>query len=242
MAQKKTNGKDPAVLLYTQDFLVGTITWNYEQIGKYIKLLCIQHQKLNKITLSELQSIADGDELILDKFPLQEDGYYYNSRLAMEIENRKVRTNSSRENGSKGGRPKKTQEKPIGFDLVIPNKTQMETQLKPKNNPIGNGNGNENEDVIETENETVIETVIETENGYEIVDGNGIKDVGERNILLRYLEDCIQTEDKNRFKIGYNEILEYGGLYKVFQSLQFDQSRKNNWSNKIINNKNILGL
>ena len=234
MAQKKTNGKDPAVLLYTQDFLVGTITWNYEQIGKYIKLLCIQHQKLNKITLTELQSIAGDDELILDKFPLQSDGYYYNTRLAMEIENRKVRTNSSRKNGSKGGRPKKTQEKPIGFDLVDPNKTQMETQLKPKNNPIGNGNGNGNEDVNET--------VIETENGYEVVDGNGIKDVGERNILLKYLEDCIQTEDKNRFKIGYNEILEYGGLYKVFQSLQFDQSRKNNWSNKIINNKNILGL
>ena len=230
MAQKKTNGKDPAVLLYTQDFLVGTITWDYEQIGKYIKLLCIQHQKLNKITLTELQSIAGDDELILDKFPLQSDGYYYNSRLAMEIENRKVRTNSSRENGSKGGRPKKTQEKPIGFDLDNLNKTQMETQMKPKNNPIGNGNENGNE------------TVIETENGYEVVDGNEIKDVGERNILLRYLDDCIQVEDKNKFKISFDEILEYGGLYKVFDSLGFDQSKRKNWSDKIINNKNILQL
>jgi len=28
--------KDPAVLLYTQDFLVGTITMTNEQRGKYI--------------------------------------------------------------------------------------------------------------------------------------------------------------------------------------------------------------
>ena len=36
--------KDPAVLFYTSDFLTGTILMNYEQKGKYITLLCIQHQ------------------------------------------------------------------------------------------------------------------------------------------------------------------------------------------------------
>lgn len=148
MAQKKTNGKDPAVLLYTQDFLVGTLTMTDEQRGKYILLLCYQHQKLNKLTLNDLK-LADGDETILEKFPLHSDGYYYNDRMAMEIENRKVRTESSRRNGMLGGRPKLTQEKPMGYNSVNLNKTQE----KPKNNPTGN----------EAENENANETVDETE-------------------------------------------------------------------------------
>ena len=48
--------KDPAVLFYTQDFLVGTMTMSYEQKGKYITLLCLQHQK-GKLTLKDLQAI-----------------------------------------------------------------------------------------------------------------------------------------------------------------------------------------
>ena len=37
--------KDPAVLFYTSDFLSSTITMTMEQKGKYITLLCIQHQQ-----------------------------------------------------------------------------------------------------------------------------------------------------------------------------------------------------
>ena len=39
------NTKDPAFLFYSSDFLSGTFTMTNEQIGKYIRLLCIQHQK-----------------------------------------------------------------------------------------------------------------------------------------------------------------------------------------------------
>ena len=46
--------KDPAVLFYTQDFLVATITMTNEQKGKYITLLCLQHQK-QKLTLKDLK-------------------------------------------------------------------------------------------------------------------------------------------------------------------------------------------
>ena len=46
-------GKDPAVLFYTGDFLVGTITMNYEQKGKYIQLLCLQHQS-GRLTEEEM--------------------------------------------------------------------------------------------------------------------------------------------------------------------------------------------
>ena len=44
--------KDPAVLLWTKDFLVGTMTMTNEQVGKYIRLLCLQHQN---------QYLTDGD-------------------------------------------------------------------------------------------------------------------------------------------------------------------------------------
>ena len=153
MQKKRTNGKDPAVLLYTQDFLVGTLTMTDEQRGKYILLLCYQHQKQNKLTLNDLK-LADGDETILEKFPLHSDGYYYNDRMAMEIENRKIRTDASRRNGMLGGRPKKTKEKPMGYSLD----NLKETYNKPKQNLPGTGNENENE----TGNGTVSHKLLDT--------------------------------------------------------------------------------
>jgi uncharacterized protein YdaU (DUF1376 family) len=155
MLKRQTNGKDPAVLLYTQDFLVGTLTMTDKQRGIYITLLCYQHQKQNKLTLNDLK-LADGDETILEKFPLHEDGYYYNDRMAMEIQNRKIRTDASRRNGMLGGRPKKvTKEKPMGSDLV----NLKETYNKPKQNPSGTGTGNENKTV--NDNATVSHKLVD---------------------------------------------------------------------------------
>lgn len=37
--------KDPAFLFYSSDFLSGTLLMSDEEIGQYIKLLCLQHQK-----------------------------------------------------------------------------------------------------------------------------------------------------------------------------------------------------
>lgn len=90
--------KDPAVLLYTQDFLVGTITMSYEQRGKYITLLCLQHQK-GKLTLKDLQTIlTDEDYEIAEKFPKQTDGFYYNQRMFDEAIKRKNYSESRRKN------------------------------------------------------------------------------------------------------------------------------------------------
>jgi uncharacterized protein YdaU (DUF1376 family) len=90
--------KDPAVLLYTQDFLVGTITMSYEQRGKYITLLCLQHQK-GKLTLKDLQAIlTDEDYEIAEKFPKQPDGFYYNQRMFDEAIKRKNYSESRKRN------------------------------------------------------------------------------------------------------------------------------------------------
>ena len=93
--------KDPAVLFYTQDFLVGTITMNYEQRGRYITLLCLQHQK-QKLTSKDLKTIlTDEDIEVAEKFPLQSDGFYYNLRMYEEAVKRKNYTESRRNNRKK---------------------------------------------------------------------------------------------------------------------------------------------
>lgn len=90
--------KDPAVLFYTQDFLVGTMTMTYEQKGKYITLLCLQHQK-GKLTLKDLQSILNEEDVeIAEKFIKESDGFYYNQKLKFESERRKSYSESRRKN------------------------------------------------------------------------------------------------------------------------------------------------
>ncbi len=90
--------KDPAVLLYTQDFIVGTITMTYEQKGKYIYLLCLQHQK-GKLTDKDLKLVLDDTDVdVFQKFIKDADGYYYNIRLKEEADKRKKYTESRRNN------------------------------------------------------------------------------------------------------------------------------------------------
>jgi biotin operon repressor len=59
--------------------------------------------------------------------------------------------------------------------------------------------------------------------------------VGEKNILNKLLDDLIQTEDVNKFKSSYYEIEDYGGIDKVFDFLELDESQRTNWNRKINN-------
>ena len=64
--------KDPAVLFYTSDFLSGTYTLTDEQVGKYIRLLCLQHQK-GKLTDKDMYRVCGTyDSEIFCKF-IKED-------------------------------------------------------------------------------------------------------------------------------------------------------------------------
>lgn len=91
--------KDPAVLLYTSDFLSGTFTMSDEQVGRYIRLLCLQHQK-GKLTEKDMQSICKGyDSDVYEKFDFV-DGYYINKRMYEEAEKRSKFTESRRKNAS----------------------------------------------------------------------------------------------------------------------------------------------
>lgn len=126
--------KDPAVLFYTQDFLVGTLTMTDEQRGKYIYLLCLQHQK-GKLTLSDLKSkLNEQDFEVAEKFPIQPDGFYYNLRMYEEAIKRKNYTESRRNN-----RKKKDE---VDISLI----------RKSYDNRMENENANENADVNVNDN------------------------------------------------------------------------------------------
>ena len=89
--------KDPAVLFYTSDFLSGTFTMSNEQVGKYIRLLCLQHQK-GKLTEKDMLSICKAyDSDIWDKFKVV-DGVYINERMYNEAIRRQKFTESRRNN------------------------------------------------------------------------------------------------------------------------------------------------
>lgn len=84
--------KDPAFLFYYQDFLVGTDDFKNEEVGAYIRCLCIQAAK-GGISENHMKKICESPQvqnLIKKKFIwYPEEGVFKNDRLSEEIEKRK---------------------------------------------------------------------------------------------------------------------------------------------------------
>jgi hypothetical protein len=79
-----------------------------EQVGKYIRLLCLQHQK-GKLTQKDMLSICKAyDNEIWDKFKV-EDGLYYNDRMYNETI-RRQKFSESRRNNAKSPKKESTSE------------------------------------------------------------------------------------------------------------------------------------
>ena len=131
---------DPAVLFYTSDFLTGVIDMTMEERGQYITLLCYQHQRghIKEETIRLL--VGSCSVNVLNHFKIDNNGLYYNERMDVEIEKRLNFTTSRRENGKKGGRPKKPSGKPRE-NLVV---NHMDNLM---GNHMGNLMGNENENI-----------------------------------------------------------------------------------------------
>lgn len=95
-----SNGtRDPAFLFYSSDFLVGTFDMTDEQVGRYIRLMCLQHQK-GELTEAVMLSVMGGvwDEAVAAKFIRSETGTFYNERLLSEMDKRRAFTESRRKN------------------------------------------------------------------------------------------------------------------------------------------------
>jgi len=90
--------KDPAFLFYSSDFMTGCMFLTNEQVGKYIKLMCAQHQKGHLSEKDMLNICQTYDEDIFSKFTKDEQGRYYNERLEAEITKRKKYSESRSKN------------------------------------------------------------------------------------------------------------------------------------------------
>lgn len=135
-------GKDPAFMLYSQDFLVGVSDLTMEERGQYITMLCLQHQK-GHLTKKNIQiSVGNVSEDVISKFIQDENGMYYNETLEVVIQKREAYSQSRSENGKKGGRPKK--EAPENHI-----KNQEKTICLPYAKAYENHSENENENINE---------------------------------------------------------------------------------------------
>lgn len=97
-AKEEYENKDPAFLFYSSDFLTGTMFMSDAQLGKYIKILCTQHQKGHLSEKDMLKICKRYDKDIFDKFVKDEDGKYYNIRLEKEITKRREYSKSRASN------------------------------------------------------------------------------------------------------------------------------------------------
>ena len=144
--------KDPAFLFYSSDFLSGISDLTMEERGQYITLLCLQHQKgsLNDKTIRLMVGSVSVD--VISKFEKDENGNFFNKRLVEEIEKRNKFTESRRNNGSLGGRPKENKE------------LKSKPKAKPKNNHMDNHmedvNENVNRDLIINKNYSLLDEKI----------------------------------------------------------------------------------
>jgi len=79
---------DPAYRLYTSDFLVRNHSMTDEQVGKFIRILCYQHQN-GHLPEAEMIAFCKGrDELVFSKFVRDDKGLYFNEEMENEVTRR----------------------------------------------------------------------------------------------------------------------------------------------------------
>lgn len=123
--------KDPAVLFYTADFLAGTMLMRNDQVGKYIKLLCIQHQQGHLKEEDMLEICGTYDERIFSKFVKDENGLYYNVRMEVEANKRRayIESRSNNRKGNKNEDMKEHMKKDMKEDMSNHMTPHMENEI-----------------------------------------------------------------------------------------------------------------
>lgn len=78
-------------------------------------------------------------EIVLADFFTHHEGCFVSKRVEKELEEYRVKASVARDNGKKGGRPKKTEEKPNGFPIGTeekPNSNPEESESKANHKPL----------------------------------------------------------------------------------------------------------
>jgi uncharacterized protein YdaU (DUF1376 family) len=144
--------KDPAFLIYPNDYLGGTMGFSILQHGAYFMSLLFQFNT-GHFSDAAITSIigADNWQSVQQKFKKDASGLRYNQRLEEEIQKRQNFSASRRENiGKRWGK----NDKPLSgkkIDNIHMNYTCNTSVIH-----MGNGNGNRNEDGKGSKNEDEI--------------------------------------------------------------------------------------
>lgn len=187
--------KDPAFLFFSDKFISGVQTMNWEDRGKYITLLALMHQqgRMDEETIRFI--IGSISDKLKSKFKIDEDGLWYNEVLEKETAKRNKFVESRVLNGSKGGRPKNH-------------------VLNHTDNHVPNHSVIINKDVNVIINKNEIEDKKENNENGENFDFNDFwnlydKKVGDKEKLIRKWEKLSKND---RF-----EIMQYIPFYKKAQ-------------------------
>jgi len=90
--------KDPAFLFYPNDYIGGTMGMTFEEKGAYIELLMMQFNRGHMSGHMCGQVVGQLWDKIQDKFQQDENGLWFNERLEVEQNKRKVFTISRKTN------------------------------------------------------------------------------------------------------------------------------------------------
>lgn len=211
--------KDPAFLFYSSDFITGTYFMRDEQIGKYIKLLCMQHQKGRLNEKDMLNICKTYDEDIYNKFIKDEEGNYYNKRLEEETIKRKKYSESRRNNRKK---KEKEDEK----------KEDIKNICKTYDKHMGNENENINININNINEEKLQKTFIEC------INSTNLKAIEE---CISYLKDLpyevieqalIKTSGISRPNWNYAKVILDKWIEHKIDTLEKVKSEELNFKNK----------
>ena len=77
--------RSPSFKFYPDNFIGATQLFTDAQVGKYMRLLCLQYQ-YGRLSKEDMLSVCKKyDKRIFDKFLIDENGLYYNKRLEHEL-------------------------------------------------------------------------------------------------------------------------------------------------------------
>lgn len=212
--------KDPAFLFYSNDFLSGTMLMSNEEIGIYIKLLCLQHQQ-GHLKEEDMLSIG-ATKKIFSKFIKDEEGNYYNERLEHEANKRKAYSESRKNNRKK----KETYEKDM-LNICNSYEEHMENEninININNNNIKNNSKKDSKGKKEEEKIHFADFVTMTNVEHEkLVSTYGTE----------FTDQCIKILDNYKGSKGK----EYKSDYRAILSWVVDEAKKRKQESKYNSNK-----
>lgn len=111
--------KSPAFQFYSSDFMTGTTFMTNEEVGAYIRCLCMQHQKGHLKEKEMLQICLNQEVLdsVMNHYKQDDEGLFYNKRLDFEKEKSRKYSESRAKNRSKKDNISKTYDNTYEKDM-----------------------------------------------------------------------------------------------------------------------------